>query len=306
MNSRCLVLILLSLLILLPPDVYAQMSPEEAQQLLNKAKSEQINTATDEIRELEPPRLARNYDELNTQSKERLKRFARHCIKTGGDIWSNEANRDRKRQTARLRRMIDAEAYTFVYEDGRTRSGFVDPYEVYGAPVYLCLSDERKKLNIESIQNEIRRQTMKRANSISTPFIIDQVLDNGVRARWGDDDFFIEMNTDGLAEDQKLEAVMQNVGTFEYLTVLGAQRTIKKYRIIDLDFDTEVLPVKASELFDFMIQANLNSFPIYRPEARIEIRPSTDARGGLTRGRYSWEWRLVEQPIDMHAKSDTH
>jgi hypothetical protein len=283
----------------------AQMSPEDAQRFLDEAKSEQGSVAATDTVEPTPRRLAQKFDELSVESKMRLKRFAQHSIRIGGDIWSNEAERDRERQTARLRRVIDDDLYTFTYDDGRTSHGFVDPYEVYGAPVYLCLSDDRKLLNIESIQNAIRRQTLKQADAIFTPFIIDQVLDNGVRARWGHDEFFVEIDTGGLVEDQKLEAVMRDVGTFEYITVQGASRTIKKYRVIDLKFDTKASPVTASELFEFMVKTNRNHLPIYRPQANIEKRPVTKAGGGQVRGRYSWDWRLIEQPIDMYAENDS-
>lgn len=300
-QSHSLLVICLSLIAV--PSINAQMTPDESQQLLDANRGDADSVNADDIDVPAKHRLATSYDELSTASQIRLKRYSQYCVRIGGDIWSNEVERDRKRQTTRLRRVIDDDGYIFAYNDGRTRSGFVDPYEVYGSPVYVCLTDRRMFLNIESIQNQIKRTVLEKAGAIDTPFIVNQVLENGVRARWGDDEFYVEMETDGVVEDQKFESVIQDVGTYEYITVLGASRTVQKYRVISLEYDIAVTKISPSELFEYMVRQRMTSFPIYRPKVKIEKRPYTKSGGGSVKGRYKWDWRLIEQPIDLYVDS---
>lgn len=72
---------------------------------------------------------------------------------------------------------------------------------------------------------------------------ITQVVDGGFLFAWGDRSGFLAVNPRGLADDDHFSMIVREAGTYSYITVMGARRTVPSY----LPADDAVQPVTPEE-----------------------------------------------------------
>lgn len=132
---------------------------------------------------------------------------------------------------------------------------------------------------------------------------ITQVVDDGVLFAWGNRSGFLVVNPRGLADDDYFSMIAREVGTYSYITVMGARRTVPQY----LPADDAVQPVTPEELYEYFLRHRVRGFPLLMPRKIIDEPAkkivSSYRSGGLIRKKvighteavYHYEW--INRPL---------
>lgn len=305
--------------LVLSPSLSAKISPEEAQRLLEEADRHIEQKEPSGVEEERPDRrLATTFAELNPATQSQLKEYAAHCMIINDNLWSSETLSDREKQTIILNRRVNEDLYRYV-DEYTQRNGFVDPYETRDAPNYIRFRDGHTSMNRSSAINWTRDELINAVPGVrEMRGEVMQVLDDGLLVRTNETTWHVETNTVGIVEDDVVSGLFKHVGTYEYISVLGASMTIRGYEPFELDVDLTPVDATGEDVFDYLTTQGMDYLPIYRPRWEVDESPSfgwradgvsgqsrsSSARNLESRGIYHWEWRRIEKPLNLYAQDN--
>ncbi len=294
---------------------YAQMSPEDAQRLMDEADRNVVTAVSDDNIALPSQRKATHYSELHPTSQQKLNEYAAQCVIINGDLWSFESLHERAKPTARIKRRVSEDLYRYV-DEYIQRNGFVDPYETRNAPNYIRFRDDHGSGNESSAINWTRDELIA-----DVPGVIEmsgevmQVLDDGLLMRYGDDTWHVNGNPGSMIDGQHVNGLFRFVGTYEYISVMGTGKTIRDFDPYELNADIRPVPVTGPDVFEYITSHGMDYLPIYRPSWVVDESPSfgwrstgdgsrersVSASNLETRGVYHYEWRRIEKPVNLFS-----
>lgn len=310
----------------------AQMSPDEAQRILERAdadyepsKAEAPSSLTD--------RRAATLNETRPSTRRTIEALAAHCVVINGSVWCSQTWDERERHLRRLQVRNDWDVYrhgggaprtgavnnggvpTHVLLNRPGTPGFVDPYSLAEAPNFVRLHDGVKAQDSDGARLYELAAAMAQQEGVTVRSgRVLQVLDDGLLIREASGAWFADTDPAGYVDGDSLVGAFVQDGTYAYIDVLGARRMIERYRRVAIDADTNPRPATPDEVFKVLAVQDDPVVTLYIPDMVVDQSPAYRTiyphRSGATgskrelqdKGIYHWNWRTVDQPLDMRAQ----
>lgn len=292
----------------------AQMSPDEAQRLLREADK---NFEPTKVSPQEPSKkkFAKTFEELPALTRATLREWAEYCVSIDGDIWCSESLSAKDRVLPRFRRMLTKDDYIEV--EGTKHSGWVDPYTQRDSRAWVRLANRISAPNDDGIDRFILERAMAGipGATLRTGKVI-QILNNGLLLDTRGETWFLITDSSDYIENVVITNIVKRTGRHQYTSVMGSQRTIGRYELVDLGISLERNAVTPHMLFDYLRLHAIESLPVYRPRLKTLKGATYKSRkvgAGPNMARmirtksegatYVWEWVLVERPLRLEVVS---
>lgn len=271
---------------------------------------------------------ATEIDQLSIKARRQLRDLSQTAFSISGTIYLQPNEKTKRVVERRTRKRFAGEAWTYREDIERRsgRQGYFSPYDRLDAPNVVNIATGQTFQTQEQVEEAAMLVAFDLAiealgeDSGSSKIItarVNQVLTDGLLIDLNDETTFVAMlDTSHYVDDSVYQGVAVQDGRYEYLTVLGAAKTIRKYREITIEGYTqpEVIPVTDEQIFRYLIKNDIATIRQFHPKGIVLKQPTyTTTKNGsglnvrrsrrLTdQGEYTYEWEPITIEIDLSPR----